>query len=257
MALILPMGKITHAHIKETFEIATQVYDGILDRKKGLDILSSKGMNGNSASDYINNYKCMRNGKIFTRTSNVYSTKYFLGKIYSKYGLEGLEKALMSLSYHLEYYEQKSNAKVVKKWKVYNNYLQKLKIEPIILFPNEGEEKCEFLEGKSKKVLVNLFERCPAARKKCVDHYGYKCAVFVFDFKAKYGEIGNNFIHVHHIVDISLIDKEYVIDPLKDLIPVCPNCHAMLHKRKPAYSIDELKDMVHKTKKHFELSKRL
>lgn len=190
-------------------------------------------------------------GKIFTRTSNVYCTEYFLEKMYQKYGVEGLEKALSSLSYHLEYYEQKSNTKVVKKWNVYNNYLQKLKIESIMVFPNEIEEKDVFLEGKSKKVLVNLFERCPVARKKCVDHYGYKCAVCVFDFRAKYGEIGNNFIHVHHIVDIALIDKEYVIDPLKDLIPVCPNCHAMLHKRKPAYSIDELKDMVHKTKKTF------
>ncbi|MBE2217886.1 MAG: HNH endonuclease [Ignavibacteria bacterium] len=78
----------------------------------------------------------------------------------------------------------------------------------------------------------------------CIKYYGAKCQICGFDFEEKYGDIGKGFIHVHHKVDISTIGKEYEVDFKKDLIPVCPNCHAMLHKRKPAYSIDDLKQLI-------------
>lgn len=238
------MGKkITLEQIKESYEIGTQVYEGDLDRRKGIEILVSRGMSAGSAKIYINKYKWMRLGKIYKRTLSELGTQYFLEKICQKYGDEGLEKALDSLYFSLVSYEQKGR-KLVGQWKIYDNYCRKLGIESGIVFPDEVEKKGQFLEGKSKKVLVNLFERNPVTRNRCVDHYGYNCAVCDFDFGAKYGKIGHNFIHVHHIVDISTIGKEYEIDPIKDLIPVCPNCHAMLHKRKPAYSIDELRNMV-------------
>lgn len=35
------------------------------------------------------------------------------------------------------------------------------------------------------------------------------------------------------------------IDPISDLRPVCPNCHAMLHKKNPPYTIDELREIIH------------
>ena len=60
----------------------------------------------------------------------------------------------------------------------------------------------------------------------------------------KYGEIGKNFIHVHHVVDISIIGNEYELNPISDLIPVCPNCPAMLHKKKPAYLLEEIKKLL-------------
>ena len=59
-------------------------------------------------------------------------------------------------------------------------------------------------------------------------------------FESIYGDIGKHFIHVHHIIPLSSIDETYILDPVKDLRPVCPNCHAMLHKRVPPFSIDEL-----------------
>ena len=43
---------------------------------------------------------------------------------------------------------------------------------------------------------------------------------------------------------ISTIGKEYLVYPKTDLVPVCPNCHSMLHKRKPAYSVQELKNII-------------
>jgi len=122
-----------------------------------------------------------------------------------------------------------------------------LKFESEIVYADEiiiDENQKSFSEGKIKSVLVNSYERNPKARKKCIEHFGAKCKVCDFDFEKIYGEIGKGFIHVHHIKDISMIGKEYEVNPISDLIPVCPNCHSMLHKRKPAYSIEELKDIM-------------
>lgn len=95
-------------------------------------------------------------------------------------------------------------------------------------------------EGAKKEVFVNSYERSREARKLCIEAHGCKCAACGMDFEKVYGEIGRGFIHVHHIVPISSIGKEYVLDPVKDLIPVCPNCHAMLHRKNPPYKIEEL-----------------
>ena len=103
--------------------------------------------------------------------------------------------------------------------------------------------KVKYSEGKAKKVIVNSYERNPHARKKCIDHYGLNCQVCDFNFFEKYGDIGKDFIHVHHIIELSTIGEEYEVDPIKDLIPVCPNCHSMLHKNKPAYTVEELRNL--------------
>lgn len=47
-------------------------------------------------------------------------------------------------------------------------------------------------------------------------------------------------IHVHHLKPLGEVGEGYLLDPVADLRPVCPNCHAMLHRRKPALGIDEL-----------------
>lgn len=51
-------------------------------------------------------------------------------------------------------------------------------------------------------------------------------------------------ISMHHEIEIITIGEEYEINPITDLKLICPNCHAMLHKRKPAYSIDELREIA-------------
>jgi 5-methylcytosine-specific restriction protein A len=68
-------------------------------------------------------------------------------------------------------------------------------------------------------------------------------------FKDYYGDIGTGFIHVHHLKPVSVMKQEYEMDPISDLRPVCPNCHAMLHKNDPPFSIEELKDLIEKSQK--------
>lgn len=104
-------------------------------------------------------------------------------------------------------------------------------------------------EGALKKISVNFYERSPKARRKCIEYYGERCCVCGFGFFAKYGEIGKGFIHVHHLVPLSAIGKEYEVDSIKDLRPVCPNCHVIIHRRQPAYSIEEVKAFLKKTER--------
>ena len=112
----------------------------------------------------------------------------------------------------------------------------------------EEIESKTFLEGTARQVTVNTYERSPEARTICINHYGLNCFVCGFNFKNTYGIIGEGFIHVHHLKPISETGKGYKINPLKDLRPVCPNCHAMLHQRKPTYSIEELKAILKQNK---------
>lgn len=102
----------------------------------------------------------------------------------------------------------------------------------------------EYLEGGSKKVTVNRYERNPVNRELCIAANGYKCKICGFDFARAYGEIGQGFIHVHHIVPISKMTEAYAIDPVNDLIPVCPNCHSMLHRTDPPLLPEELMKII-------------
>ncbi len=101
----------------------------------------------------------------------------------------------------------------------------------------------DLYEGTPYQVAQTLYERSPYARKQCLDYYGYSCKVCDVNFESRYGLIGKDFIHVHHLIEISSRKEEYKIDPIEDLRPVCPNCHAMLHtKEKP--TIEELQNIM-------------
>jgi predicted HNH restriction endonuclease len=113
-----------------------------------------------------------------------------------------------------------------------------------IQLAQEVPDDKSFWEGAVKRIQVNAFERDPRARQECLNHFGYDCQVCSFDFEKSYGEIGRRFIHVHHRFPLSKVRKGYKVDPEKHLVPVCPNCHEMLHKKDPPYEVDELKEII-------------
>ena len=107
----------------------------------------------------------------------------------------------------------------------------------------------EYYDGTKQQVLGNKYERNPRARKMCIQKYGCICKICQFDFQKQYGELGKDFIHVHHIIPISENKgRSYKVDYENDLIPVCPNCHAMLHRSN--ISIEALKDAVRKNRRN-------
>jgi 5-methylcytosine-specific restriction enzyme A len=78
-------------------------------------------------------------------------------------------------------------------------------------------------------VEVNRYERDPDARRVCLAFHGTSCAACGFSFEASYGDYGAGFIHVHHVVPPAMLEAGYQLDPVADLVPLCPNCHAMAH----------------------------
>jgi hypothetical protein len=104
-----------------------------------------------------------------------------------------------------------------------------------------------FYEGATKQITVNAYERDRQARLHCIKHYGATCSICGFDFEKMYGAIGAGYIHVHHLKPLSEIGEKYQVNPIEDLRPVCPNCHAMIHVKKPAYTINEMKVVLKKS----------
>lgn len=102
------------------------------------------------------------------------------------------------------------------------------------------------LEGGRTSVQVNKYERDPRLRIECIEAHGATCKICEFDFETIYGELGTGYIHVHHIKPLAEMEGQELIDPISDLIPVCPNCHAMLHAKTPALMPDELKLILEK-----------
>lgn len=113
-----------------------------------------------------------------------------------------------------------------------------------VALPDEVDPAGIYLEGSVHRVLVNAYERNLHARRLCVEHHGTNCSICGFNFGSVYGEVVEGFIHVHHLRPLSEIGGEYQVDPIKDLRPVCPNCHAVAHKRIPAYSIAEVRELL-------------
>ena len=113
--------------------------------------------------------------------------------------------------------------------------------------PEELANPDVFPEGGRKTVTINAYERSARARNACIQHFGAKCSACGLEFEQMYGVLGKGFIHVHHMVEIAKIGKAYKVDPKKDLRPVCPNCHAMLHRTEPALTIERLQALLLRT----------
>ncbi len=97
-----------------------------------------------------------------------------------------------------------------------------------------------------QQIKVNRYERDKKARDACLSHYGYVCQVCRVKLSHIYGATAESLIHVHHIKPISEIGESYIVNPVLDLIPVCPNCHAVIHLKRPPYSPYEVSAMFNK-----------
>ena len=101
-------------------------------------------------------------------------------------------------------------------------------------------------EGAVKRTESNKYERNAKARALCIAHYGSRCAVCGYSLDQIYGAVARDLIHVHHLKPISKARKRARVDPIKDLRPICPNCHYVIHSRNPEYPITQVKRMISK-----------
>lgn len=101
-------------------------------------------------------------------------------------------------------------------------------------------------EGALTRVVVNRYERCPSNRAAAIAAHGSTCKVCGFDFALFYGTLGEGFIEVHHRTPVSHMGEGYVLDPLKDLVPLCSNCHQMVHREDPPIPAENLRETIMK-----------
>ena len=99
-------------------------------------------------------------------------------------------------------------------------------------------------EGKEINEQHLKYERNLINRELCLLANGYRCNVCGFLFEEKYGQIGNDFIEVHHVKPVSMMNENYIVDPIKDLVPLCSNCHSMIHKNNPPFTVSELQKII-------------
>ncbi len=102
-----------------------------------------------------------------------------------------------------------------------------------------ASENIKLDEGEEYLVLAKKYERSPLLRKLAIQLHGVNCVVCNFNFEKAYGSLGKDFIHIHHIERLADTGKK-LIDPKIDLVPVCPNCHSMLHTQNPPLKPSEL-----------------
>jgi 5-methylcytosine-specific restriction protein A len=110
--------------------------------------------------------------------------------------------------------------------------------------PEEVSNQSKCPEGAKKQITVNAYERNPKARELCIKFHGPCCCVCGISFGDVYGDSFRRFIHVHHLTPVSKMGGSYEVDPRADLRPVCPNCHSVMHLKKPPYSVEEVQQLM-------------
>jgi len=88
----------------------------------------------------------------------------------------------------------------------------------------------EYNDGKSYYCKTIEYERNPENRKRAIIIHGLTCQACGFNFEKFYGELGKNYIEVHHLVPLYIKGNTHLIDPSKDLVCLCSNCHRMIHR---------------------------
>lgn len=236
---------IERQHSELAYQLGRRIQEGKMRLTDARDELARAGVNPNSAVALLNDFRHMLKGTRYTRALSSSVTDDFLTWIRRDYGDSALANAVLALSLHLDYYEEKRNVNLRATRDILAKHSALLPKTPAtFVSPEEIPPSATHHEGSVRQAMVNVYERNPAARAACITHYGSTCQVCSFDFGATYGELGEGFIHVHHLKEISSIAMEYEVDPIEDLRPVCPNCHAMLHTSRPALSIEALKHIV-------------
>lgn len=189
----------------------------ISQKKKGIYFVA-KVIDVDFESDYPINLKILKDLR-----ENIFYAE--------QYGFEKVVQKINALQMSGKYYKFKNddNPKEMYQLIVDNNKSSENTKANSDIYPDEVDSSLS--EGTKTKVYVNKFERNQKARKLCLEHYGYNCQTCSFNFEKTYGEIGKDSMHVHHIIPISKIRINYQVHPINDLIPVCPNCHLILHKK--------------------------
>ena len=137
---------------------------------------------------------------------------------------------------------------------VVGRWVSRLSAAVLALLPLEADESLDLKnpaetvaglsEGSRLQVQVNRYERDRRNRAAALAIHGHACMACGVELGDRYGASASGLIEVHHTTPVSELGENYIIDPRKDLVPLCPNCHAVAHRRSPPYSVDELRTLM-------------
>ncbi len=122
----------------------------------------------------------------------------------------------------------------------------------ICLLPLEEEEPLGLIipdgqpEGRLTHTEINHYERSRVNRLACITLRGTVCLACGFNFGDVYGAVGDGLIIIHHVIPVSQLGDDYVLNPATDLVPVCANCHVIMHRKDPPYAVDDIRVMLKK-----------
>ena len=132
----------------------------------------------------------------------------------------------------------------IEQFKTYKIYVDQIpdKLDQTVRQDIETIESENFTEGGMSLRLVNYFERNPELRARAIRIHKTTCQACGFNFESKYGK---DFIEVHHINPVSRNLEKIIVDPEKDLVVVCSNCHRMIHRNKmKILSLEDLRELI-------------
>jgi 5-methylcytosine-specific restriction endonuclease McrA len=173
----------------------------------------------------INGIKCVR-GSFQGSTHHAFSVIFHYHRHVVGMEFDVLDDFLIELSENVEYP---------------NNIRANLPLFAAEAAPVSESHSVTFHEGSLTRVERDVRERSPEARNQCLAIHGYTCQCCGFNFEEVFGEAGKGIIDVHHLVPLS--EGERDTDPRTDMMPICPNCHRMMHRREPPYRVEELRSM--------------
>ena len=123
-----------------------------------------------------------------------------------------------------------------------NLYFMLVSREPQ-LFERADAEEDESTLGEEDLRTLREHKRIERNRKlahRAKLHHGFSCRACGFDFQAKYGSIGRNFIEAHHLTPLAeLKGQKLTLDAKRDFTVLCSNCHRMIHKTAFVHSVEE------------------
>lgn len=103
-------------------------------------------------------------------------------------------------------------------------------------------------EGNVRRALIRRYERSRSNRAIAIMTHGRACTACGFDFSATYGEWARDYVEIHHLEPVHLMDAPRVVNPVEELVPLCANCHRMVHRADPPISPSELKAKMESAK---------
>ncbi len=263
------MPAITPQQYEPAFDIAKAMREGLFNRSRAIELMVETGLGRASASFYLSALLTMPTGETYKKTISNSAARYYLQRFMDEMTAAEFAVVMASVARHIRYYDSKGPGKQRELAGILVEFQTRAEVyygqplddamlltggEVILVQGESADEQIDtvvdsvtepvFHEGAMKTIELTVHERDPAARRACIAHFGASCQICNFDFEQTYGELGRGFIHVHHRVDLALADDVREVNPITDLIPVCPNCHAMLHSETPAMDPSKLKTLI-------------